>query len=163
METKRLLIRAVTDGDRDWVRSLLQDRWGAETVVSRGRLHHAGQLPGFVAIEAEQPVGLVTYAFDNEECEIVSLDALQENKGVGSALIKAVLDLARDQRCKRVWLITTNDNTRALRFFQKAEFMLAAIHCNAIMESRRMKPSIPERGCDGIPIRDEIELEMRLR
>lgn len=58
-----------------------------------------------------------------------------------------------------MWLITTNDNTVALRFYQKRGFVLAAIHRNALEESRRLKPSIPLVGIDGIPIRDETELE----
>jgi hypothetical protein len=48
----------------------------------------------------------------------------------------------------------------ALRFYQKQGFMIAALHRNAIAASRRLKPEIPEIGFDGIPIRDEIELEI---
>ena len=34
METKRFQIRAVADGDRNWVRSLLRQRSGAAEIVS---------------------------------------------------------------------------------------------------------------------------------
>ena len=156
-------VRAVTEHDRQWIRALLCERWGAAELVTRGRLHHADRLPGFIACDADRPVGLITYTFNDGDCEIVSLDSLEPGKGVGSALVKAVVDLAAAKGCPRVWLITTNDNTRALRFYQKIGFELAALHRNAIKESRRMKPSIPEQGCDGIPIRDEIELEVRPR
>jgi ribosomal protein S18 acetylase RimI-like enzyme len=162
MDAKRFQIRAVADGDRNWVRSLLQQRWGGAEIVTRGRIHRADRLRGFIALEAEQPVGLVTYAMEDGQCEIVSLDSLKERTGVGSALIRAVVDLARAQRCRRVWLITTNDNTRALCIFQKMDFVLAAIHRNAVAKARQLKPGIPESGHDGIPIRDEIELEMRM-
>jgi ribosomal protein S18 acetylase RimI-like enzyme len=64
--------------------------------------------------------------------------------------------------CRRLWLITTNDNTDALRFYQKHGFMLVAVHRNAIEESRKLKPEIPLIGNNNIPIRDEIELEMML-
>ena len=80
----------------------------------------------------------------------------------GAALIGAVKAMVRERGCKRVWLITTNDNTPALRFYQKQGFQLAALHRNAVVESRRLKPEIPEIGMDGIPIRDEIELDMKL-
>jgi GNAT superfamily N-acetyltransferase len=156
-----LNVRTIAEHDRDWIRSLLTERWAAPEVVTRGRIHHADQLPGFIALDAEKAVGLVTYAIEKEECEIVSLDSIETGKGIGSALIKAVMDLARAKQCRRIWLITTNDNTRALRFYQKAGFKLVAIHCGAIQRSREMKPSIPENGCDGIPIRDEIELEIK--
>ena len=49
-----------------------------------------------------------------------------------------------------------------LRFAQKRGFALVAVHRNAIEESRRLKPEIPLLGDDGIPIRDELELELTL-
>jgi hypothetical protein len=50
----------------------------------------------------------------------------------------------------------------ALRFYQQRGFVLAAIHRNALEQSRKLKPEIPLVGNDGIPLRDEIELEMML-
>jgi len=152
--------RAADDADLSWIRSLLADRWGGTYVVSRGIIHHPDQLPGFVALESDQPVGLATYDLRDGDCEIVTLDSLESGMGVGTALVKAVARVASTRGCKRIWLITTNDNTRAIRFYQKTGFGLVTIHRNAIDESRKLKPSIPETGNDGIPIRDEIELEM---
>lgn len=62
----------------------------------------------------------------------------------------------------RLWLITTNDNMEALRFYQKRGFILSALYPNALEESRKLKPEIPEVGLEGIPLRDEIELEFKL-
>jgi RimJ/RimL family protein N-acetyltransferase len=73
-----------------------------------------------------------------------------------------VQQAAHQAGCRRLWLITTNDNTAALRFYQRRGFTLAAIHCDAVSRSRQIKPEIPLIGNDGIPIRDEIELEMWL-
>jgi RimJ/RimL family protein N-acetyltransferase len=78
------------------------------------------------------------------------------------ALIEAVKNTARAAKCKRLWLITTNDNLNALRFYQKRGFVLVAVHRNALEISRQLKPEIPLFGADGIPLRDEIELEMIL-
>jgi ribosomal protein S18 acetylase RimI-like enzyme len=64
--------------------------------------------------------------------------------------------------CRRLWLVTTNDNTAALRFYQKRGFVIAGVHRNAIVEARRLKPEIPLVGRNGIAIRDEIELEQPL-
>jgi hypothetical protein len=41
-------------------------------------------------------------------------------------------------------------------------FKIVAIHKDAIRDSRKLKPEIPEIGVDGIPITDEIELEIVL-
>jgi RimJ/RimL family protein N-acetyltransferase len=73
-----------------------------------------------------------------------------------------VSNIALKAGCRRIWLITTNDNTAALRFYQKKGFSLVAVHRNAIERSRQLKPEIPETGNDGIPLRDEIELEIVL-
>ncbi len=85
-----------------------------------------------------------------------------EKARIGTALIDAVKDVATMAHCKRLWLITANDNMAALRFYQKRGFLLVAVYRNAVEQSRRLKPEIPLVGIDGIPLRDEIELELLL-
>jgi ribosomal protein S18 acetylase RimI-like enzyme len=107
-------------------------------------------------------VGIATYRFADGACELVTLDSMIEGIGVGTALIEAVRGAARAAGCTRLWLITTNDNLSALRFYQKRGFQMVAVYPNALDESRKLKPEIPLMGEDAIPIRDEIELDMRL-
>ena len=125
-------------------------------------MHHADKLPGFVVESEGELVGLVTYSIDGIECEIITLDSFVERQGVGSRLLSRVREAAVDAGCNRLWLITTNDNMAAQRFYQKRGFSLAAVHKNAIDQARKLKPEIPDIGQNGIPIRDEIELEMLL-
>jgi len=125
-------------------------------------VYHPQDLPGFVAIQEGEKVGLVTYNIEGESCEVVTIDSIRPSSGVGTALIEAVRDIAIKSRCKRLWLITTNDNLNALRFYQKRGFVLVAVHRNALDVSRKLKPEISLIGDDGIPLRDEIELEMML-
>jgi GNAT superfamily N-acetyltransferase len=157
-----IVIREIAKDDGDWVRAVLKEHWGASEIVSRGAVHDASLLPGFIAVMDATKVGLLTYCIVGGRCEIVTLNALVEKKGVGSSLLAAVRHLASARGCEALWLITTNDNTYALRFYQKHGFVLVAIHCNAIDESRVLKPEIPLVGLDNIPIRDEIELKFRL-
>jgi N-acetylglutamate synthase-like GNAT family acetyltransferase len=96
------------------------------------------------------------------ECEIVTLDSLKPGRGVGSVLVKTAIKKALSEQCQRVWLITTNDNLYALEFYRKIGFELVAIYRGAVENSRKVKPCIPELGNNGIPIQDEIELEMIL-
>jgi RimJ/RimL family protein N-acetyltransferase len=105
---------------------------------------------------------LVTYRIVAKECEIVTLDSLQTGMGIGTALLDAVEQAAQQARCRRIWLITTNDNLTALRFYQKRGFSLVAVHRGAVEQARRLKPEIPACGQYGIPIQDEIELELLL-
>jgi len=147
---------------REWADSLVRERWGETRIVTRGRIHDTSNLPGFVALRAAEPVGLATFNVEGDRCEMVSLDSLSEGTGVGGALIEAVRDEARSRGCKRLWLITTNDNQKAVRFYRKRGFKLVAVHKNALDETRKLKPSLPETGIDGIPLTDEIELELTL-
>ncbi len=155
-------VRPINDKDKTWIDSILTDRWGSTTIVTRGVLHAANKLSGFVAVEENVPMGLLTYRFDAGACEVVSLDSLSESHGIGSSLLKSVEQIAKEKMCNRIWLITTNDNLHALRFYQRRGYVLVTVHRDAIERSRQLKPQIPIVGKDGIPLRDEIELEKRL-
>jgi len=153
-------LRPIRGSDREQIARFMIERWGAEIVVSRGVVHRPAVLPGFIAFAGETWFGLATYHVDGDACEIVTLNSLKPSRGVGTALITSVKEAAVQAGCKRLWLITTNDNLNALRFYQKRGFELAAVHRNALERSRELKPEIPKTGMDGIPLRDEIELEM---
>ena len=157
-----LEIRPLTAADTAWVSRFTVEHWGSPVVVSRYTTHRVDQLPGFIAYHQGGKVGLITYHLAGDECEIVTINSIKPALGVGSALIDAVKDAMRQQGCRRIWLITTNDNLNALRFYQKRGFALVAVHRNAVDEARKQKPEIPLIGNDGIPIRDEIELEVML-
>jgi len=155
-------VRELNASDHHWVERLLRQLWHSTRIVSRGRIHHADQLPGFIALREDKRLGLVTYYLTNNECEIVTLNSLVEGIGIGSALVAAVRNAALFSKCRRLWLVTTNDNMAALDFYQKRGFSLVAVHRNSLEQSRRLKPEIPIVGIDGIPLRDEIELELSL-
>jgi GNAT superfamily N-acetyltransferase len=154
-------VRPLGDGDHEWAVAKLRELWG-DGVVSRGRMHDPAELPGFLAEEDGQPAGLLTYRIDGGDCEVVTINAFPRGSGAGTALIEAAAAAAREAGARRLWLITTNDNLRALRFYQRRGFRLSALHRDALERSRELKPSIPEIGLDGIPLRDELELELRL-
>jgi GNAT superfamily N-acetyltransferase len=155
-------IDPINPQDRAWIQSILSEHWGAVEVVSRSRIVSADQLPGFIARGEATAVGLITYRIEDEQCEIITINSLVPGSGIGSALINAVRQEAIARDCRRLWLITTNDNLPALRFYQKRGFRLAAFYRDAIDNSRKIKPQIPLTGIDGIPIRDELELEIPL-
>jgi GNAT superfamily N-acetyltransferase len=152
----------ISDHQREMVAQFWMAHWGGTTMVSRGKLYEAREFPGFFAMEGDDIVGLVTYRVEVDECEVMSLDSLKAGACIGSALMAVVKEKAIAMNCRRLWLITTNDNMNAMRFYQKRGFVLVAVHRNALEESRKLKPEIPMVGFDGIPLRDEIELEMML-
>ena len=132
-------IQETGEDDRKWVRDFIQKKWGAKIAVSRGVVHHPDALPGYLAVVDGAKQGLVTYHIDGDECEIVTLDSVNECRGIGTVLIDAVREVAFRAGCKRVWLITTNDNVKAVRFYQKRGFELVAVHRNAIEESHQVE------------------------
>ena len=155
-------IRPITPSDISRVRKFWKEYWGDEFIVARGVVHHPELLDGFFAWDGTEIIGLITVAHSDDGCEIISLDSLREDKGIGTALINEVVKAAKEKGCKRIFLITTNDNLRALGFYQKRGFEISAIYRGAVNESRKLKPSIPQIGMNGIPLRDEIEMEMNL-
>jgi 8-oxo-dGTP pyrophosphatase MutT (NUDIX family)/N-acetylglutamate synthase-like GNAT family acetyltransferase len=160
--SKGFTVRPLAADDRGWVATFIAENWGAETVVVHGAVYTPSELPGFVAWQDGKRVGLITYCVAGQSCEIVSLDSVRPGIGIGSTLIEAVKGAARRAECRRLWVITTNDNVGALRFYQRRGFTLVAVHRDALEASRRIKPEIPLVGAHAIPLRDEIELEMAL-
>jgi ribosomal protein S18 acetylase RimI-like enzyme len=156
-------IRPIQDIDRNWIKQFILKQWGAEIVVAHGVVFRPHELSGFIAAGRREPIGLITYQIADRSCEIVTLDSLRAGQGIGTALIETVKNRAKEMKCDRAWLITTNDNLNALRFYQKRGFELVAIHRHAIERSRQIKRQIPLIGEYGIPLRDEIELEYNLR
>jgi GNAT superfamily N-acetyltransferase len=156
------LIRSLAPSDRARVREFITERWGSDIVVSHRVVYRPHELPGIAAWQGDAMVGLASLHVVGNSCEIVTLDSLQSGKGIGTALLEAAIAYARQANCTRAWLITTNDNLNALRFYQKRGWVLVTIHRNALVRSRQSKPQIPSIGNDGIPLRDEIELEMML-
>ena len=153
-----LRIKAVANTDRPAIGRFIVSRWGAGTAIAHGTVFRPAELPGLLALRDGRLAGLLTYDVDGDTLEIVTIDAVTPNGGVGSALITAVADEARHRRLRRLAVTTTHDNLDALRFYQRRDFRLLAVRPGVLEESRRLKPQIPEIGRYDIPIRDEIEL-----
>ena len=149
---------------RKEVLAYIEKEWGIP-IVTRGKVIDLSNLPGFVAVAENTAAGAIVYQIHNNECEIVVLYSLTENKGVGTELINAVIEAAREQNCSRVWLVTTNDNTPAMRFYQKRGFTMKAVHVNAFKITQQIKGmgSGVILGIDDIPILHEVEFEMVLQ
>jgi GNAT superfamily N-acetyltransferase len=152
-------VRAVGPADRDRVDSFLGDH-NAALVARLDQIVDARRQPALLAEEDGELAGVATYIVSDTDCEVLTLHAVRLWKGVGTALLRQVEHVAAEHGRTRLWLITTNDNVNALRFYQRRGFRLAKLHPGAVDASRlRLKPGIPETGDHGIPIRDEIELE----
>ncbi|MEA4824737.1 MAG: GNAT family N-acetyltransferase [Clostridiaceae bacterium] len=153
-------VMPISDKYRSQVDALIEKEWAGPLVVTKGKIIDTRQCPGFVAVQNATLLGYITYQINGAQCEITVLESLVSEKGIGSALIKAVIETAKQAGCSRVWLITTNDNTHAIRFYQRFGFQLANVHINALERSQELKLSIPMTGIDDIPILHEFEFEV---
>lgn len=163
-ETLRMAnsIHPIGDDDRPWVRCFLTEQLGSTRVASRGRLHQADRLPGFIASCEGAPSALLAYRIANDACEVVALYSAMPKRGLATGLLAAARTAAVEAGCRRLWLVTTNDNQPAADFYARRGFELVTVHPGAVDAARRLKPELPEHGVDGMPIRDELEFEMRL-
>jgi len=157
-------IRPVEPRDLEWVRAELTRNWGRPQIWSINRMFDADALPGFIAEPDGGPVGLVTYSLRENvqpgECEVVTLSVQEEGRGIGHALLAATVTAAAMAGCHRIFLTTTNDNLRALGFYQRRGWVLVDLHRGVIDRLRERYPDIPSVGMNGIRCRDEIELEL---
>jgi ribosomal protein S18 acetylase RimI-like enzyme len=157
-------VRKKEPKDQWWVEAILNERWGGEgQVVVHGEVFDARLLPALIAGEQE---GLATYQIvrtnDIIFAELITVDAITANRGVGTALIEALASRLRAEGVSILRVTTTNDNLNALRFYQRRGFRLKALRPGGVDEARSLKPSIPAVGEYGIPIRDEVELERHI-
>lgn len=147
----------MTQDDLPRLRDFWIQHWGSQKMIMHGKTILYDEVEGFIYNDW---IGLLTFQVRDNECEITSLDSLEEGKGIATAFINELLKEAKSRNCQRVFLITTNDNLHALGFYQRRGFELVKIYRGAINESRKIKPGIPLIGDNNIPLRDEIELEM---
>jgi GNAT superfamily N-acetyltransferase len=176
---RRLRVHAAEPADRERIVRTLTASWGGTTVVAHGVVYDAAALPALIAERDGAPVerdgvpagrvggyaelaGLLTYDISDRGLEVVTIDAPVRHGGVGSALLEAAVARARAAGAGRLWLVTTNDNLDALRFYQRRGMRIVGVTPGAVDAARTLKPSIPPVGAYGIPLHDELTLELRL-
>lgn len=147
---------------RGAVNAYIRHLFGGPKLVTLGTLYDSADLPGFIAADKGALLGAALYRLSRDGCEVAALFSLVQGQGAGTKLLDAVRQAALQSGCPRLWLVTTNDNARAIRFYQRYGFALKAVHIGALSKARLLKPEIPQTGEDGIPIAHEFEFEIPL-
>ena len=156
-------VRRAAPDDRAWIAEVVTAEFASTRLVSRGRVvEDASVLDGFVVENDGRPVGCALWHEVDGDAELAVIATTYRGAGAGTALLDAVVEYARANSWKRLWLITTNDNTDALRLYQRAGWDWVAWHRDGVTNARALKPELPLEGAHGIPIRHEIELEYPL-
>lgn len=131
---------------------LFIDNWGDDEMVVSSGTYQLSDLPGFVAFDEVEIIGVITYIIRNDQIEIISLDSFRENVGIGSHLLKKLEEISEEKDITNISVITTNDNLNALKFYQKRGYSITKVIPNAVEKARKQKPSIPQFAENGIPI-----------
>lgn len=155
-------IRLTLLEEKKIVKELFIKEWNSDIMISKNQKHFVENLESIIAVVDKEIIGLLTFNIIDKQAEIVSLDSFNEGKGIGTKLLDFTLNYFKNLNLDRIWLITSNDNCHAIRFYQKRGWKMVNIHFNAIEEARLLKPQIPMFGYDGIPILHEIEFEYSL-
>ncbi len=158
-----MIVRTAGVDDRAAVDGFLEANHTAH-VARRGRLVDARAHPALLAADDQgELLGVATWILEGDEIEVLTLHAARRWSGVGTALLDAVAAIGRAHGCRRLWLVTTNDNLDALRFYQRRGMRLRELRAGWVDDARRtLKPGIAERGLYDLPIRDELELVLDL-
>ena len=156
-------VRRVDSGDREWVAEVVRTHFTSTRMVSRGRVYEdVSALDGFIVEGDGRPIGLSLWEEIDGDAELVVMVTLNRGSGAGTMLIDAVVDYAKENKWQRLWLITTNDNVDAIRFYQRAGWDWVGFYRDAVTKARALKPEMEETGAHGLPIRHEIEFEAPL-
>lgn len=101
-------------------------------------------------------IGLLSLAVSGGELNVVLLSVYPEyqGQGVGSALMRAAYDVARERRLPSVRVVVSNDDIPGLDFYQRQGFVLVEIAVGVLADALGAAVG----GFSGIPVRDEIRM-----
>ena len=135
-------VRTMTAEDADWADRLLSGYQATRMTARLGELLDPLELPGLVAEVGGSPVGLLTYQVEGDQMEALTMHAQASGHGAGSALLAAAVVEARHAKARRLWLVTTNDNLSAIRFYLRRGMHVARVHEGAVDRDRQLKPEM---------------------
>lgn len=155
-----VVVRPADPDDPDqqaWLRDAYDADWEGPTMTIDGVDHSLLGQPTLVAEEGGELCGYLVYERQLQGTELLAMAAHPRGQGVGRALVRALVE----QTDATITVVTTNDNTDALAFYQRCGFRITAVRIGAVDRSRVVKPEIPMRGEHAIEIHDELVLERR--
>ena len=157
------IIELIKDSDRKEIRSFIEEHWSAPHICIREKLYDPHEAEGFIVRREGKLVGLLTFQQQGNSILMITQNSTLPGAGIGSSLMLRMIEEARKRDTRRIWLTTTNDNLKSLGFYQRMGFRLVTIYRDAVTKARKsVKPEVAEFGMHGLPIIDEIELELIL-
>ena len=156
LRQRDMTLRSATTED---IKAVWDVRWYG-LVVGLATVYEPPEVEGLALVDdLDEIVGLVTYHVDGPSGQIVTLDTLVRGRGFGRRLLEAVENKFHKRGLGRAWALMTNDNLRAAGLYLSRGYRLVRVHLDAVARVREFKPKLPEKGYEGIPVRDLWEFE----
>lgn len=151
-----MLVRSATT---DEIKEVWEERWFGK-VVGLKTVYEPADVEGLALVnDTNDLVGLVTYHVDGPSGQIVTLDTILRGRGFGRRLLEIIENKFHNLGLGRAWALMTNDNLRAAGMYLSRGYRLVRVHLDAVDRVREFKPSLPEKGYEGIRIQDLWEFE----
>ncbi len=152
----RAKVRDARVTDRGAIEEICDRVWGETDIDAFGRTFDVLAADNIIAEVDGEFAGLISLAIDHGELAIVVLSVYPDyqGSGIGTTLLDAAANRARDRRLPSVKVATTNDDIPALYFYQRHGFVMYEIEAGTVVDHHNAV--LP--GFAGIPVRDEIRL-----
>jgi chromate reductase len=112
--------------------------------------------------ESTQPAGAVMAIpeqGDSVELKAVAVVEAMQGMGIGSRMVRAVVEALRQSGVRRLTVGTASSGVRELRFYQKAGFRLCRIDRDFFSAAKGYPADLRE---NGIPVRDMVWMDLDL-
>ena len=102
--------------------------WKYETFLSSFEVGHKG----LICKHNSEIIGFIIFSPINPEAHILSISVIKkiQSKGVGSLLLRSMLDQCKAMNYKKIFLEVRTSNLQAIIFYQKFGFLKEAIREN---------------------------------
>ena len=156
-------IRRALPADYARIEELALYFWDETLVDCFDRQYDVRACPALVACDGEDVVGAASFAVEEawNAIVLVMLNVLPgfQGRGGGRSLLDALREQAQERGLARLLVATTNDDLPALSLYQRYGFRLVEVVAGRVAEDHA-----PEviAGFAGIPVRDEMRLELQL-
>jgi GNAT superfamily N-acetyltransferase len=150
-------VRSSESSDAPWIERLLEQHWGGRLAIINLQWIDLLEHSALVAGDCQ---GLAIYR-TAPRAELLLLHTEHADAGIGTALVEHVLQICFQGGAPQLWVTTTNNNLKAIEFYQRRGFLIANVRVGAVDRARRLKPRIPVIGNNGLAIRDEVELVIK--
>jgi len=149
--------------DKEAVHQLLLRRWNEDLFIIGGRAYESRDFDTHGAFAPDGTLlAIAIWSMRGRMALLGAVDSLVPGSGAAARLIRFVASEARRLGASSLRAVTTNDNLRALGYYQKQGFRLTALFVGSVDAFRGRHPRFRPIGFDGIPVRDTLELEMEL-